>query len=196
MASAGRWEFWIDRGGTFTDVVGRRPDGSTRTAKLLSESPQYRDAAVEGIRRLLGVAPGAPIPLEVIAAIKMGTTVATNALLERKGEPTLLVITRGFRDQLRIAYQNRPKLFERHIRLPELLYARVLEADERIDARGAGCRRSTRTRCAAGSPRRTRPGGARWRSSSCTPGGMRCTSSAPPRSRASSASRRSRHPTR
>jgi 5-oxoprolinase (ATP-hydrolysing) len=131
------WEFWIDRGGTFTDIVARRPNGELVTHKLLSENPeQYRDAAVAGIRHLLGVAKDAPIPVEQIAAVKMGTTVATNALLERKGEPTALVITRGFRDALRIAYQNRPRLFERHIVLPELLYARVIEADERIGAHG------------------------------------------------------------
>jgi 5-oxoprolinase (ATP-hydrolysing) len=133
----GRWQFWIDRGGTFTDIVARRPDGSLVTHKLLSENPeQYRDAAVAGIRHLLGVAPHAPIPVERIEAVKMGTTVATNALLERKGEPTVLVITRGFRDALRIAYQNRPRLFDRRIVLPELLYARVIEADERIGAHG------------------------------------------------------------
>src|SRR5690349_13627798 len=102
----GRWEFWIDRGGTFTDVVGRRPDGSLVTCKLLSENPgRYRDAAVAGIRRLLGVPAGEPIPAGLVEAVKMGTTVATNALLERKGEPTILVVTRGFRDALRIAYQ-------------------------------------------------------------------------------------------
>jgi 5-oxoprolinase (ATP-hydrolysing) len=132
-----RWQFWIDRGGTFTDVVARRPDGALVTHKLLSDNPeQYRDAALAGIRHLLGVAPGAPIPVASIAAVKMGTTVATNALLERKGEPTLLVITRGFRDALRIAYQNRPRIFDRRIVLPELLYARVIEADERIGAHG------------------------------------------------------------
>jgi 5-oxoprolinase (ATP-hydrolysing) len=133
----GSWEFWIDRGGTFTDIVARRPDGALVAHKLLSDNPeQYRDAAVAGIRHLLAVAPGAPIPVERIASVKMGTTVATNALLERKGEPTVLVITRGFRDALRIAYQNRPRLFERRIVLPELLYARVIEADERIGAHG------------------------------------------------------------
>src|SRR5687768_10768788 len=122
------WQFWIDRGGTFTDIVARRPDGALATLKLLSENPeQYRDAAIEGIRRLLGLAPGARLPAEAIEAIKMGTTVATNALLERKGERTLLVITKGFADALRIAYQNRPKLFERRIVLPELLYERVVE---------------------------------------------------------------------
>jgi 5-oxoprolinase (ATP-hydrolysing) len=132
-----RWQFWIDRGGTFTDIVARKPDGSLLTHKLLSENPgQYHDAALAGIRHLLGVATGEPIPVERIAAVKMGTTVATNALLERKGEPTALFITRGFRDQLRIAYQNRPRIFDRHIRLPELLYSRVVEVDERVAARG------------------------------------------------------------
>ena len=132
-----RWEFWIDRGGTFTDVVARRPDGALETLKLLSEDPgRYPDAALEAIRRFLAVAPGEPIPVERIEAVKMGTTVATNALLERKGEPTVLVVTKGFRDQLRIAYQNRPRIFDRHIRLPELLHSRVIEVDERVGARG------------------------------------------------------------
>jgi 5-oxoprolinase (ATP-hydrolysing) len=131
------WQFWIDRGGTFTDIVGRRPDGQLVTHKLLSEHPeQYRDAAVAGIRHLLGVTPSAPLPAAGIEAVKMGTTVATNALLERKGEPTVLAITRGYRDALRIAYQNRPLLFDRHIVLPELLYAQVIEIDERIGAHG------------------------------------------------------------
>ncbi|MHB8667792.1 MAG: hydantoinase B/oxoprolinase family protein [Burkholderiales bacterium] len=132
-----RWQFWIDRGGTFTDVVARRPDGGIVTHKLLSENPEhYRDAALAGIRHLLGVAAGAPIPGEKIEAVKMGTTVATNALLERKGERTVLFITRGFRDALRIAYQNRPKIFSRHIVLPEMLYAKVVEIEERIGAHG------------------------------------------------------------
>jgi len=131
------WQFWIDRGGTFTDVVARKPDGSLATHKLLSDNPErYRDAAIAGIRELLGVAAGAPIPVEKIEAVKMGTTVATNALLERKGERTVLFITRGFRDQLRIAYQNRPRIFERNIRLPELLYKKVVEVEERVGARG------------------------------------------------------------
>ncbi|WP_302174411.1 hydantoinase B/oxoprolinase family protein [uncultured Hydrogenophaga sp.] len=133
-----RWQFWIDRGGTFTDIVARRPDGSLTTHKLLSENPeQYRDAAVAGIRHLLGLAPGEPVTPTQVACVKMGTTVATNALLERKGEPTLLVTTRGFRDALRIAYQNRPRLFDRQIVLPELLYSRVIEAQERIAADGS-----------------------------------------------------------
>jgi 5-oxoprolinase (ATP-hydrolysing) len=131
------WQFWIDRGGTFTDVVGKRPDGSLVTHKLLSENPeQYRDAAVAGIRHLLGLKPGEPVTPEQVACVKMGTTVATNALLERKGEPTLLVTTRGFRDALRIAYQNRPRIFDRNIQLPELLYSAVVEAQERVGAHG------------------------------------------------------------
>ncbi|MGB7481788.1 MAG: hydantoinase/oxoprolinase family protein, partial [Burkholderiaceae bacterium] len=132
-----RWQFWIDRGGTFTDIVARRPDGTLLTHKLLSENPeQYRDAAVAGIRRLLELEADAPIPARLVEAVKMGTTVATNALLERKGEPTALLITRGFRDALRIAYQNRPRLFDRRIVLPELLYQRVVEIDERLGAHG------------------------------------------------------------
>jgi 5-oxoprolinase (ATP-hydrolysing) len=135
---SGSWEFWIDRGGTFTDVIGRRPDGSLVTHKLLSENPEaYHDAAVHGIRHLLGLAPGAAIPSERINAVKMGTTVATNALLERKGERTLLLITKGFRDALRIGYQARPKIFARHIVKPEMLYERVVEVDERVRADGS-----------------------------------------------------------
>ena len=131
------WQFWIDRGGTFTDIVARPPDGHLRTLKLLSDNPElYRDAAIAGIRQMMGVAKGKPIPVAQIGAVKMGTTVATNALLERKGEPTALAITRGFRDALRIAYQNRPRLFERHIVLPELLYQHVIDIDERIGAHG------------------------------------------------------------
>lgn len=133
----GRWEFWIDRGGTFTDVVGRRPDGQLVTRKLLSHDPdRYRDAAVAGIRLMLGLGPDEPVPADRVAAVKMGTTVATNALLERRGEPTVLVITEGFRDALRIAYQNRPRLFDRRILLPEAVYDRVIEVPERIDAHG------------------------------------------------------------
>ena len=136
-----RWQFWIDRGGTFTDIVGRAPDGALHTLKLLSENPGPagggdRDAAVEGIRRLLGLGVGEPITPELVECVKMGTTVATNALLERKGDRTLLVTTKGFGDALRIAYQARPKLFERRIVLPELLYERVIEADERVGAHG------------------------------------------------------------
>ncbi|MGI9134130.1 MAG: hydantoinase/oxoprolinase family protein, partial [Rhodoferax sp.] len=132
-----RWPFWVDRGGTFTDIVGKRPDGTLVTHKLLSESAgQYRDAAVAGIRHLLGLQPGQAVTPELVDCVKMGTTVATNALLERKGEPTLLVTTRGFRDALRIAYQNRPRIFDRHIVLPELLYSAVVEAQERVGAHG------------------------------------------------------------
>ena len=131
------WQFWIDRGGTFTDVVARRPDGGIVTHKLLSENPErYRDAALAGIRHLLGIAEGAPIPGREVEAVKMGTTVATNALLERKGDRTVLFITKGFRDALRIAYQNRPRLFDRHIVLPEMLYSKVVEVEERVGARG------------------------------------------------------------
>jgi 5-oxoprolinase (ATP-hydrolysing) len=136
-AGKNRWQFWIDRGGTFTDVVGKRPDGSLVTHKLLSENPeQYRDAAVAGIRHLLGLKPGEPVKPEQVECVKMGTTVATNALLERKGEATLLVTTQGFGDALRIAYQNRPRLFDRQIVLPELLYSAVVEAQERVTVDG------------------------------------------------------------
>src|SRR3974377_235430 len=135
--TAGRWDFWIDRGGTFTDVIGRRPDGTLVAHKLLSENPgAYRDAAVQGIRELIGLKPGEPIPAGKIGAVKMGTTVATNALLERMGERTLLLITRGFRDALKIGYQARPKIFARHIIKPEMLYERVVEVDERARADG------------------------------------------------------------
>ncbi|GGV10975.1 5-oxoprolinase [Streptomyces litmocidini] len=134
---SGRWEFWIDRGGTFTDVVGRRPDGRLVTRKVLSHDPARRqDAAVAGIRLLLGLGPDEPVPADRVAVVKMGTTVATNALLERRGEPTVLLVTEGFRDALRIAYQNRPRLFDRHIVLPEAVYARVIEVPERVDAHG------------------------------------------------------------
>jgi 5-oxoprolinase (ATP-hydrolysing) len=131
------WEFWIDRGGTFTDVIGRRPDGKLVTHKLLSENPEaYRDAAVAGIRHLLGLGPDQSIPAAQVGAVKMGTTVATNALLERKGERTLLLITKGFRDALRIGYQARPNIFAKHIIKPEMLYERVAEIDERVRADG------------------------------------------------------------
>src|SRR5690242_3638685 len=131
------WEFWIDRGGTFTDIVARRPDGTLVTHKLLSDNPErYPDAAIQGIRDVLGLTPGSPLPSAAVDAVKMGTTVATNALLERKGERTVLAITRGFRDQLRIAYQNRPRIFDRHIRMPELLHSKVIEVDERVGPAG------------------------------------------------------------
>ncbi len=137
LPSRDMWQFWIDRGGTFTDIVGKRPDGSLVTHKLLSDNPdQYKDAAVAGIRHLLGLKANETVSPNMVSCVKMGTTVATNALLERKGERTLLVTTRGFRDALRIAYQNRPRLFDRHIVLPELLYSEVVEAEERMSAQG------------------------------------------------------------
>ncbi len=131
------WQFWIDRGGTFTDVIGRAPDGTLSARKLLSEnSRSYRDAAVQGIREHLGLATGAPIPANTIGEVRMGTTVATNALLERKGESMALITTRGFRDALEIGYQARPKIFAKAIIKPELLYSAVAEIDERILADG------------------------------------------------------------
>ncbi|AZO13183.1 MULTISPECIES: hydantoinase B/oxoprolinase family protein [unclassified Mesorhizobium] len=132
-----KWDFWIDRGGTFTDIIGRSPQGQLHPRKLLSENPEaYADAAIQGIRDLLGLASGASIPANVIGDIKMGTTVATNALLERKGDRVLLLITKGFRDALRIAYQARPDIFAKEIILPEQLYERVIEIDERVRADG------------------------------------------------------------
>ncbi|MCA6503298.1 MAG: hydantoinase B/oxoprolinase family protein [Pseudanabaena sp. M176S2SP2A07QC] len=132
-----KWQFWIDRGGTFTDIVAQRPDGAIVLHKLLSENPdRYIDAPIQGIRDILGLALSEPIPVAEIAAIKMGTTVATNALLERKGDRTVLLITKGFRDALRIGYQNRPNIFARHIILPEMLYEQVIEVEERYSAHG------------------------------------------------------------
>src|SRR6056297_859294 len=129
------WEFWIDRGGTFTDIVGLSPQGTVQTHKLLSENPErYRDAAVQGIRDLMGVS--GDFPDGAIRAVKMGTTVATNALLERKGERVLLMITEGFCDLLLIGYQTRPRLFDLEIRRPDLLYEDVGEMAERLDAEG------------------------------------------------------------
>ncbi len=127
------WQFWIDRGGTFTDVVARTPAGEVLTGKLLSENPRhYPDAAIKGIRRILRrTGSGAPIE-----SVKMSTTVATNALLERRGEPTVLVTTSGFRDALVIGYQTRPDLFELDIEMPEMLYESVIEVEERVGARG------------------------------------------------------------
>src|SRR5215467_13168970 len=137
MIKTNSWEFWIDRGGTFTDVVGRRPDGSLVAHKLLSENPEaYSDAAVQGIRDLLGLKAGEGIPAGRVGAVKMGTTVATNALLERKGERTMLLITKGFRDGLKIGYQARPKIFAKQIIKPDMLYERVAEVDERVRADG------------------------------------------------------------
>ena len=132
-----RWQFWIDRGGTFTDIVARRPDGRIMTHKLLSENPgHYSDAALQGIRNAMGIAGSEPLPGKLIEAIKMGTTVGTNALLERKGERTVLAITEGFRDCLRIGYQNRPDIFALNIVLPEMLYESVIEVTERCNALG------------------------------------------------------------
>ncbi|WP_207769743.1 hydantoinase B/oxoprolinase family protein [Solimicrobium silvestre] len=137
QTSSDKWQFWVDRGGTFTDIVAKKPDGSLATHKLLSEDPaHYRDAALAGIRALLGIERDQAIPAGVIDVVKMGTTVATNALLERKGERCALVVTRGFADALKIAYQNRPRLFDRHIVLPDQLAEIVIEADERINAQG------------------------------------------------------------
>src|SRR5215470_8869393 len=128
------WDFWIDRGGTFTDIVGRRPDGTLVPRKLLSENPgAYSDAAVQGIRDLLGLKAGEAIPPGRVGAVKTG---ATNALLERKGERTLLLISKGFRDALKIGYQARPKIFARHIIKPDMLYESVIEVDERVRADG------------------------------------------------------------
>ncbi|MCP5214746.1 MAG: hydantoinase B/oxoprolinase family protein [Pseudomonadales bacterium] len=132
-----KWQFWVDRGGTFTDVVARTPEGRIITRKLLSENPeQYADAALQGIRNILKIKSADVIPHELLESVKMGTTVATNALLERTGTPTVLAITRGFKDALRIAYQNRPKLFELDITLPQLLYQDVVEIEERVSAQG------------------------------------------------------------
>ncbi|PZO35749.1 MAG: 5-oxoprolinase [Pseudanabaena frigida] len=132
-----KWQFWIDRGGTFTDIVAQRPDGQMVVHKLLSENPdRYTDAPIQGIRDILGISQSALIPVAEIEAIKMGTTVATNALLERKGDRTVLLITKGFRDALRIGYQHRPNIFARHIVLPEMLYEQVVEVEERYSARG------------------------------------------------------------
>ena len=137
MANLNKWQFWIDRGGTFTDIVAHRPDGAVVTHKLLSENPgQYQDAAVAGVRHLLGLQPDVPIPAGTVNVVKMGTTVATNALLERKGERTLFVTTAGFKDVLKIAYQNRPRLFDLDVKLPDQLYDEVLEVGERIAADG------------------------------------------------------------
>ncbi len=132
------WQFWIDRGGTFTDIVARAPDGGLHTHKLLSENPgRYRDAALAGIRAVLGLPPDAPIPPGAVASVKMGTTVATNALLERTGERTLLVVNRGFADALRIGNQARPRLFDLALRLPSMLYERAVEVAGRVDSDGA-----------------------------------------------------------
>ncbi|RVC77169.1 5-oxoprolinase, partial [Mesorhizobium sp. M2A.F.Ca.ET.046.02.1.1] len=136
-AETRKWDFWIDRGGTFTDIIGRDPQGRLHPRKLLSENPEaYADAAIQGIRDLLGLKAGAAISADAIGDVKMGTTVATNALLERKGDRVLLLISKGFRDALRIAYQARPDIFAKEIILPEQLYERVIEVDERVRADG------------------------------------------------------------
>ena len=131
------WSFWIDRGGTFTDIVARKPDGSILIDKLLSENSEvYKDAAIAGIKKILNLKKDEKIPVDKILSVKMGTTVATNALLERKGDRTLLLITKGFGDLLRIGYQNRPLLFDLNIKLPDVLYEQVFEVTERLDSKG------------------------------------------------------------
>ncbi|MGK7892884.1 MAG: hydantoinase/oxoprolinase N-terminal domain-containing protein, partial [Xenococcus sp. (in: cyanobacteria)] len=131
------WQFWIDRGGTFTDVIGLSPDGEIMVHKLLSENPeQYPDAPIQGIRHILGLSQDQPIPTDKIEVVKMGTTVATNALLERKGDRVVLAITQGFKDALRIGYQNRPDIFALQITLPEMLYEEAIEVAERYTATG------------------------------------------------------------
>ncbi|MGV2831301.1 hydantoinase/oxoprolinase family protein [Myxosarcina sp. GI1(2024)] len=135
--SNGRWQFYIDRGGTFTDIVAKTPQETIIVHKLLSENPElYRDAALQGIRDVMGIEANQPIPTDEIEVVKMGTTVATNALLERKGDRLVLLITKGFKDALRIGYQNRPDIFARQIVLPSMLYETVIEVDERYDADG------------------------------------------------------------
>ena len=131
------WSFWIDRGGTFTDIVARNPDGSILIDKLLSENSEvYKDAAIAGIKKILNLKKDEKIPVDKILSVKMGTTVATNALLERKGDRTLLLITKGFGDLLRIGYQNRPLLFDLNIKLPDVLYEQVFEVTGRLDSKG------------------------------------------------------------
>ncbi len=133
----GRWRFAVDRGGTFTDVIAIDPRGHCRAAKLLSRSSTYDDAAIEGIRRFLDVPTGEPLPRERVAWIRLGTTVATNALLERTGAPVGLLITEGFRDLLEIGNQQRPELFALAIKRPERLYRAVVEVPERLAADGS-----------------------------------------------------------
>ena len=138
MNGDGKWQFFIDRGGTFTDLVARAPDGSLLTRKLLSDNPEaYDDAALAGIADLIGCPRDCPLPSPEIASIRMGTTVATNALLERKGDPLLLIVSQGFHDALEIGYQARPKIFARRIEKPSMLYARVVEVPERVRADGS-----------------------------------------------------------
>ena len=150
MTNSEKWQFWIDRGGTFTDIVAQAPDGTLTALKLLSESPEsYEDASIEGMRRFLDVPSGAPFPAEKVGGIRMGTTVATNALLERRGEPTVFVVTEGFRDLIEIGDQRRPELFALEILKPRPLYAKVIEACERIGARGKVIRRFERDKLRA-----------------------------------------------
>ena len=192
------WQFWIDRGGTFTDIVASAPDGRLVTHKLLSENPErYEDAALQGMRDLLGLAEDEAFPSHAIDAVKMGTTVATNALLERKGDRTALFITRGFRDALRIGYQNRPHLFARRIVLPDLLYERVVEVEERVlRRRRSAC--SAQSGGNAGRPwkKRSVTASPRWPSCSCMATGITITRTRLPGLPGTSASRRCRSPTR
>ena len=193
-ASPQLWDFWIDRGGTFTDIVG---GGLTARSSRTSFSPKIpepiRDAAVQGIRDLLGLKAGEAIPPAAIGAVKMGTTVATNALLERKGERTLLLITKGFRDALEIGYQARPKIFARQIIKPDMLYERVVEVDERVRADGTVERELDLGGSRAQLSRAHKPTASRRsRSSSCTPTAFPSMRSASPRSPANWVSRRCR----
>ena len=137
MSPKALWQFWIDRGGTFTDIVACNPDGKLFTHKLLSEDTyHYKDAAMHGIHYILGLPKDAPLPSEQLEVVKMGTTLGTNALLERKGERTVLVINEGFGDALRIGYQNRPDIFAQKIELPDQLYERVIKVSGRLGADG------------------------------------------------------------
>ena len=180
------WQFWIDRGGTFTDVVARAPDGRLTSHKLLSENPRaYKDATLQGIRDVLGLAADAPLPTAEIDAVKMGTTVATNALLERRGEPCLLVTTRGFADALRIGYQNRPRLFEPPYRSARYaLRARRRGRRARRRRRAHAAAPSTKRARAPPSPKRARRACAPAPSSSCMAGATKRTNAASPNSRA------------
>ena len=192
-----QWDFWIDRGGTFTDVVGRRPDGTLTAHKLLSENPEaYRDAAIQGIRDLLGLARGEPIPAGRVGAVKMGTTVATNALLERKGDRTLLLTTKGFRDALRIGYQARPKIFAKHIVKPEMLFEQVFEVTSVSAPTARSSASWTLPRCAPSSSAPWPTASRRSQSCSRTPTAIRNTSNASPGSPATWVSRRCRSATR
>ena len=193
-----QWDFWIDRGGTFTDVVARRPDGTLRRAQAaLGKSRGLSRRRRAGIRDLLGLKPGEPIPPGTIGAVKMGTTVATNALLERKGDRTLLLITKGFRDALQIGYQARPKIFAKHIIKPDMLYERVVEVDERVRADGTVERAPDldAVRCELESAQARRHRRGRHRVHACL-SLSRARAGRSPRSRARWASRRSRSATR